>query len=106
MSKVIRRTDCLLAALLLAASAAVLVRAVPAAPAPAPVSTQDVLRANMQASVDPGADFSAYANGGWLARNPIPATDSWWGIGKLVQQQLDARLRAINEQAAASPAPP
>ncbi len=65
----------------------------------------DFLRAHMDPAVDPGADFFDYANGGWLARNPIPATDSWWGIGKLVIEQLNARLRAINEQAAASSSP-
>jgi putative endopeptidase len=66
----------------------------------------DILRAHMDPAVDPGTDFFDYANGGWLARNAIPATESWWGIGKLVTEQLDARLRAINEQAAASDSPP
>lgn len=89
----------------LAAQGAAPAPAASAAPA-ALASTQDFLRAHMDPKVNPGVDFFSYANGGWLARNPIPPTDSWWGIGKLVQEQLDARLRAINEQAAASAAPP
>ena len=64
------------------------------------------LRANMNAAVSPGADFFEYANGGWLARNPIPATEAWWGVGALVNEQLYARLRGLNDQAAAGAAPP
>jgi len=76
----------------------------PSAPAAA-VAAPDLLRPHMDTRVDPGVDFFEYANGAWLARNPIPPTDSWFGIGMLVQEQLEARLRAINEQAAASAAP-
>jgi len=64
------------------------------------------LRANMNPAVAPGVDFFEYANGTWLAHNPIPATESWWGVGQLVNEQLYARLRAINEQAAAGAGPP
>lgn len=70
-----------------------------------PATAPDLLRAHMDTAVDPGVDFFEYANGAWLARHPIPPTDSWWGIGKVVQEQLNDRLRAINEQAAASAAP-
>ncbi len=61
---------------------------------------QDYLRSHMDLSVDPGVDFFQYANGGWLARNPIPAAESWWGIGSLVNEQLYSSLRTINENAA------
>ena len=57
---------------------------------------------NMDLSMDPGKDFFDYANGGWFARNPIPASESGWGIGSLVNEELYAKLRKINEQAAAS----
>jgi len=67
---------------------------------------QDFLRANMDTSVDPGKDFFAYANGGWLARNPIPASESSWGIGNLVEDQLRLSLRGINEKAAKAVNPP
>ena len=68
-------------------------------------ATNDFLAANMDTSVDPAKDFFAYANGGWLARNPIPASESSWGIGDLVREELYTRLRKINEDAVQSSAP-
>jgi putative endopeptidase len=62
----------------------------------------DVLRANMDTTVDPGTDFYLYANGGWLKHNPIPETESRWGIGNLVQEEIYVRLRKISEDAAAN----
>ena len=61
---------------------------------------RDLLRANMDKSVDPGVDFFSYANGGWLRRNPIPASESAWSIGNVVQEELYAKLKVINENAA------
>ena len=63
------------------------------------------LRANMDTAVDPGVDFFSYANGGWLRRHPIPASESAWGIGNVVREELYANLRQLNEQAAASASP-
>ena len=63
---------------------------------------QDFLRANMDLTANPGEDFFQYANGGWLMRNPIPASESHWGIGNVVREELYVNLRAINEKAAAS----
>jgi putative endopeptidase len=59
----------------------------------------------MNRSVDPGVDFFEYANGAWLKRNPIPASESSWGIGNVVQEQLYLNLRQINEQAASNTNP-
>ena len=73
-----------------------------AAPPPAP--GDDFLRANMDPSVDPGVDFFAYANAAWLRAHPIPASESAWGIGNVVREELYASLRRINEQAATSQA--
>lgn len=70
---------------------------------PAPkstVSSVTFLRANIDASVNPGVDFFSYANGGWIKRHPIPASESSWGIGNLVQDELYAKLRSINVSAA------
>ena len=63
----------------------------------------DVVAANLNPAVSPGDDFFEYANGGWLKRNPIPASESRWDIGRLVREQLYASLRKINEQGAAAP---
>ena len=63
---------------------------------------QDFLQAHLDPAVDPGVDFFEYANGGWLAGHPIPASESSWGIGNAVDEQLYVSLRNINEQAARS----
>ncbi len=78
------------------------------APAASPKAAppEDILRRNMDPSVNPGVDFFAYANSGWLRKNPIPASESRWGIGEVVRDELYNRLRKINEQAAASANPP
>ncbi|HXB44792.1 MAG TPA: M13 family metallopeptidase [Puia sp.] len=62
-------------------------------------TTPDVLAANIDSSVSAGQDFFQYANGGWIKNNPIPADESGWGIGNLVQEELYDRLRKINEKA-------
>jgi len=68
------------------------------------VSGEDVLAANIDPAVRPADDFFTYANGGWLKRNPIPPSESSWGIGNVVQDEIYARLRAINDAAATSAA--
>ncbi len=65
-----------------------------------PPPATDILAANLNPEVDPRVDFFDYANGGWLRRNPIPASESNWGISKLVQDELYDRLRLINQSAA------
>lgn len=66
----------------------------------APAAPTDFLAANMDRTADPAKDFFQYANGGWLKRNPIPASESSWGVGNVVQEQLYVNLRKINEDAA------
>ncbi len=72
---------------------------------PVPATGGDILAAHLDRSVEPGQDFFEYANGGWLGRNPIPAAESGWGIGNLVEEELYLKLRTINEQAAQAHAP-
>lgn len=66
------------------------------------MTNTDILFSNLDASVNPGADFFTYANGGWLARNPIPKEEAGWGIGNLVEEELYLKLHQINEAAAAA----
>lgn len=68
-----------------------------------PAAKADILAANLDPRVDPGADFFEYANGGWLKAHPIPPSESSWGIGNLVEEELRAKLRRINEESAAKP---
>ena len=101
------KTRLILPALLLALTGAVLAPAMfaaPVGPAPAPAVSPDVVAGNLNPAVSPGVDFFEYANGGWLMRNPIPATESRWGIGQCVREQLYTSLRKINEQGATVPA--
>src|ERR1700704_381877 len=62
-----------------------------------------------QSSFDPGnidkntkacTDFYQYANGGWLARNPIPAAFPSWGVDSALEDQNREILRGILEAAA------
>jgi len=69
--------------------------------APEKKETPDFLAENIDTTVNPATDFFAYANGGWLKKNPIPTDQSAWGVGYLVQLDTYNRLRLINEKAAA-----
>ncbi|MGG9963611.1 M13 family metallopeptidase [Ferruginibacter sp. SUN106] len=62
----------------------------------------DFLAANIDHSVAPGTDFFLYANGGWINKTPIPSSESGWGIGNLVQEEIYSRIKAINYSAAQS----
>src|SRR5437016_3021618 len=63
-------------------------------------STEDIYRKLADTTVSPGKDFFTYATGAWMKQNPIPESESNWGIGKLVQEETYARLRSISEAAA------
>lgn len=64
----------------------------------------DLLASHLDTSVSPAQDFFQYANGGWIKQHPIPASESGWGIGDLVQEELYTRLRKINEEAVSTKA--
>lgn len=64
----------------------------------------DILASNIDSTVKPGDDFFLYANGGWIKRTPIPGSESGWGIGNLVQEEIYTRLRKINDDAVAKKA--
>ncbi len=61
---------------------------------------KDVFAGNIDSSYNPGDDFFLYANGKWIKDNPIPAEESSWGIGYIVNNENEQRLREINEEAA------
>jgi putative endopeptidase len=52
------------------------------------------------AAVKPGDDFFEFANGGWLARTPIPADKSGISVDVLINDRTEAQLRNIMEEAA------
>jgi putative endopeptidase len=55
---------------------------------------------NMDRSVSPCTNFFQFADGGWLAKNSIPAAYSSWGIDTVVENENEATLHAILEHAA------
>ncbi|HMG11579.1 MAG TPA: M13 family metallopeptidase N-terminal domain-containing protein, partial [Gemmatimonadaceae bacterium] len=87
-------------------AAAAISACTPSATTVNPPAKTDFLQANLDPTTNPGQDFFQYANGGWLKRNPIPNTESAWGIGNVVREQLYLNLRSINEQSAAAAATP
>jgi len=64
----------------------------------------DILASNIDSTVKPGEDFFMYANGGWIKKTPIPSSESGWGIGNLVQEEIYSRLKKINDDAVAAKA--
>ncbi len=65
---------------------------------------QDILAMDIDSTIKPGDDFFMYANGGWIKRTPIPESESGWGIGNMVQEEIYSRLRKINDDAIAKKA--
>ena len=60
----------------------------------------DFLAQDLDTTVSPGTDFFEYANGGWIKSTTIPAAESGWGVGNLVQEDIYQRLKTISEKAA------
>lgn len=59
----------------------------------------------MDRSVDPRADFSKFAWGGWAARTEIPSDKSRWGAFETLAQNNWLRIRGLLDDAAANPGP-
>jgi len=74
--------------------------AVPDAPAAVGVAPE-----NLDPKVSPATDFYRFANGGWLARNPVPPDRSYYGVDTEVQQRDEVRLQAILESPQVADAP-
>lgn len=62
----------------------------------------DILSSHIDSTIIPGDDFFGYANGAWIKRNPIPSTETGWGIFNLVEEENYLRLRKIAEEGSAT----
>ena len=54
--------------------------------------------ADLDRRVDPCTDFFAFANGAWMAANPIPAGAARWGRRAVSRQANDKRIQALLEE--------
>jgi putative endopeptidase len=61
-------------------------------------------RANLDTSIKPCEDFYKFANGGWKARNPIPADKAQWGSFVMLAERNNEAVHGILEAAAAAKA--
>ncbi len=59
--------------------------------------------ADMDLSIKPGDDFDNYANGGWKAKNPIPAEKSRYGSFDQVSDLAEKQVKSLVEDLAAKP---
>lgn len=67
---------------------------------------RDAVTPNIDTSINPADDFFSFANGGWIKANPIPAAESSWGIGKVLQEDIYEKMKAVSEAAAANTTAP
>jgi len=57
--------------------------------------------ADLDTSVDACTDFAGYANGKWLAANPIPGDRTSWGAFEMLDERSNAVQHQLAQQAAA-----
>lgn len=63
---------------------------------------KDVFADNVDSTANPADDFFQFVNGKWFKSNPIPGSETNWGIGKIVREEIYNNLKKINQEAAAS----
>ena len=77
--------------------------AIPAVNAQAPIKIGPPLRlSDLDPSTKACTDFYQYANGGWLAANPVPAAFSTWGSFTELTERNNLVLRDVLDAAAKS----
>jgi putative endopeptidase len=54
-------------------------------------------------TIKPADDFFTFANGSWVAKTEIPASESRWGSFNELEQQNNIKLKAILNEAVANP---
>jgi predicted metalloendopeptidase len=62
------------------------------------------LETTVDANINPGDDFFAYANGGWLKATALPAGKERWGARDELEALTRRRIAALLDAASAAPA--
>jgi putative endopeptidase len=62
------------------------------------------LESTVDATIVPGDDFFAYANGGWLKATALPAGKERWGARDDIQDLAHRRMAALLDEAGTAPA--
>ncbi len=70
------------------------------------VSEHGINPANLDRTCAPCKDFNQFANGGWMAKNPIPPAYPSWGVDNEVTERNRDILHQILEDAAKNTAAP
>ncbi len=60
----------------------------------------DELASHVDSAISPGDDFFDFANGKWFAQHPIPASESYNGLWRMIQDSIDDAVKHICEEAA------
>jgi putative endopeptidase len=68
---------------------------------PAQAADGGLAAGDLDVSISACEDFNQYANGGWLARNPVPPAYSSWGTFNEIEDRNNERLLRIVREAAA-----
>ncbi len=68
---------------------------------PAQAADSGLAAGDLHVSISACEDFNQYANGGWLARNPVPPAYSSWGTFNEIEDRNNERLLRIAREAAA-----
>ncbi len=55
-------------------------------------------KANMDTKVQPCDNFYRYANGGWMAVNPVPPTESRWSSFNVLTKENEKKLQSIVDE--------
>lgn len=59
--------------------------------------------AELDSAIHPGDDFYDYANRRWIEKNPIPETESRWGVFNILADESKEVVKRICEEAAQKP---
>src|SRR5271155_1016141 len=73
--------------------------------AASPPAAQSANEDDVDRSIKPGDDFYQYANGGWLRTVSIPAGQTSYNTGAMVNEKTSRRVRDLIQAAAVAHAP-